>query len=373
MLDCSLNYLASAPKPLKHRARVRVHLGTAELIGRVSLLDREELQPGDGAPIQLLLESEAAVWPADRYVIRSYSPGATIGGGVVLGNVSPRKRKRLTDKDQSYNTDVFNTLMHGTAEEKCLLLLKESGMAGLTAKDLGIRLGLFGKHLDKILQIPLSTKKMVVVDSAGQRYVDQAIAEEVVKGIVSFLESYHLSNPLKNGLSKEEVRSGFQQFVDPKVFNYCLNDLLRKKTVVQEESIIRMAGHEVALKADEQQLQRDLVKWYRDQGLTAPTIKETFSRFSEYPEGLVKEVLALLLKEGELVKISESLYFSAGPLTTLQEDVVAFIKKEGEIDAPRFKTLSGLTRKFSIPILEYFDRIKLTIRVGDCRKLRGQG
>jgi selenocysteine-specific elongation factor len=373
MLDCSLNYLASAPKPLKHRARVRVHLGTAELIGRVSLLDREELQPGDGAPIQLLLESEAAVWPADRYVIRSYSPVATIGGGVVLGNVSPRKRKRLTEKDQRYNTDVFNTLMHGTAEEKCLLLLKESGMAGLTAKDLGIRLGLFGKHLDKILQIPLSTKKMVVVDSAGQRYVDQAIAEEVVKGIVSFLESYHLSNPLKNGLSKEEVRSGFQQFVDPKVFNYCLNDLLRKKTVVQEESIIRMAGHEVALKADEQQLQRDLVKWYRDQGLTAPTIKETFSRFSEYPEGLVKEVLALLLKEGELVKISESLYFSAGPLTTLQEDVVAFIKKEGEIDAPRFKTLSGLTRKFSIPILEYFDRIKLTIRVGDCRKLRGQG
>ncbi|RZW12920.1 MAG: selenocysteine-specific translation factor, partial [Desulfobulbaceae bacterium] len=250
MLDCSLNYLKSAPKPLKHRARVRVHLGTAEIIGRVSLLDREELQPGDEAPIQLLLESEVAVWPADRYVIRSYSPVATIGGGLVLGNVSPRKRKRLTEKDQNYNTDVFNILMHGIPEEKCLLYLKESGMAGLTAKDLGIRLGLFGKHLDKVLQIPLSTKKMVVVDSATQRYVDRSIAEEVVEGIVSFLESYHRSNPLKNGLSKEEVRSGFQQFVDPKVFNYCLNDLLRKKTVVQEESIIRMAGHEVVLKAD---------------------------------------------------------------------------------------------------------------------------
>jgi selenocysteine-specific elongation factor len=298
---------------------------------------------------------------------------ATIGGGLVLGNVSPRKRKRLTDKDQSYNREVFNTLLHGTPEDKCLLYLKESGMAGLTAKDLGVRLGVFGKHLDKILQIPLSSKTMVVVDSASQRYVDQAIAEEVVQGIVSFLESYHRTNPLKNGLSKEEVRSGFQQFVDPKVFNYCLNDLLRKKTVVQEESIIRMADHEVALKADEKQLQRELMQWYRDKGLTAPTIKETYDQFGEYPEGLVKQVLALLLKEGELVKINESLYFSAQPLTKLQEDVVAFIKKEGEIDAPRFKTLSGLTRKISIPILEYFDRIKLTIRVGDCRKLRGQG
>ena len=372
MLDCSLTYLSSASKPLKHRARVRVHLGTAEIIGRVSLLDREELQPGDEAPVQLLLESEVAVWSADRYVIRSYSPVATIGGGLVVGNVSPRKRKRLTEKDQSYNRQVFDILMHGSSEEKCLLYLKESGMAGLSAKDLAIRLGVFGKHLDKILNIPLSTKQMVVVDSVSKRYVDQTIAEEVVEGIVSFLKSYHRANPLKNGLSKEEVRSGFKQFVDPKVFNYCLNDLLRKNTVVQEESIIRMADHEVALKADEQQLQRELAEWYRDKGLTAPTIKETFTRFSAYPAGLVKEVLGLLLKEGELVKISETLYFSAGSLNKLQAEMVAFIKEEGEIDAPRFKTLSGLTRKFSIPILEYFDRIKLTIRVGDCRKLRGQ-
>lgn len=373
MLDCSLSYLPSASKPLKHRTRVRVHLGTDELIGRVSLLDRDQLQPGEEAPVQLLLESETAVWPGDRYVIRSYSPVATIGGGVVLGNVSPRKRKRLAEKDQSYNIEIFNTLSKGSPEEICLLHLKESGMAGLTAGDLAVRLGVFGKHLDKILNVPLSTKQMVVVDSVSKRFVDQSIAQEVVDGIVSFLESYHQANPLKDGLSKEEVRSGFQQFVDPKVFNYCLNDLLRKKVVVQEESVIHMAGHEVALKADEQQLQRDLMTWYRENGLTAPTVKETFAHFHEYPDGLVKEVLALLLKEGKLLKISETLYFSAEPLKRLQDDVVSFIKKEGEIDAPRFKTLSGLTRKFSIPILEYFDRIKLTIRVGDVRKLRGQG
>jgi len=372
MLDCSFTYLPSASRPLKHRARVRVHMGTAELIGRISLLDRDQLQPGDNAPVQLLLESEVAVWSGDRYVIRSYSPVATIGGGTVLGNLSPKKRKRLTDKDKSYNESVFKTLINGSPEERCLLHLKESGMAGLNADDLSVRLGVFGKHLDKVLNIPLSTKQMVVVDSSTRRYVDTSIAETVMDGIVSHLKTYHQTNPLKNGLSKEEVRSGFKQFVEPKVFNYCLNDLLRKKIVVQEESVIRMADHEVALKADEEQLQRDLAAWYRDKGLTAPTLKETMARFDAYPERLVNEVLSLLLKEGELVKISETLYFSAPSLKNLQDDVVDFIKKEGEIDAPRFKTLSGLTRKFSIPILEYFDRIKLTIRVGDVRKLRGQ-
>ena len=370
MLDCSLSYLSSAGKPLKHRTRVRVHLGTAELIGRVSLLDRDELQPGSEAPIQLLLESEVAVWPGDRYVIRSYSPVATIGGGEVLGNQSPKKRKRLTEKDRTYNEEVFQTLGHASAEEKALLYLKESGMSGLNSDDLAIRLGVFGKHLTKLLNIPLSTKQMVVVDSASQRYVYRAIADEVIESIVSSLEAYHKTNPLKNGLSKEEVRSGFQQIVDPKVFAYCLNDLIRKQTVVQEESIIRLASHQVALKADEKHLQHDLKRWYLEKGITAPTIKETHEHFGEYPESLIKEVIGLMIKDGFLVKISESLYFAAEPLNRLQEEVVSFMSKEGEIDAPRFKTLSGLTRKFSIPILEYFDRIKLTIRVGDKRLLR---
>jgi selenocysteine-specific elongation factor len=93
-------------------------------------------------------------------------------------------------------------------------------------------------------------------------------------------------------------------------------------------------------------------------------------RFAKYPIPLVREVLELLVREQVLVKISEDLYFPSRALTELQGQLVAFIRKEGEIDAPRFKTLTGLTRKFSIPLLEYFDRIKVTIRVGDRRLLR---
>jgi len=370
MLDCFLLYLSSNGKPLKHRTRVRVHLGSAEVIGRVSLLDCDELLPGMEAPVQLLLEAPIAVWPGDRYVIRSYSPVATIGGGEVFGNQSPKKRKRLTEKDRSYNSRVFTTLQQGDNEEKVLLYLQESGMSGLTFDDLGIRLGIFGKHLSKLLNQPLSAKKMVVVDSASQRYIISEEAQQLSQTILSSLATYHQANPLKNGLSKEEVRSGLRQAVDPKVFNYCLNDLMRKKTVVQEESVIRLATHQVALKADEEKLKRDLKTWYHEKGLTTATIKETYEVFGDYPASLVKEVFDLLLKEGMLTKVSESLYFSSEHLNRLQEEVVTFMKREGEIDAPGFKNLSGLTRKFSIPILEYFDRMKLTIRIGDKRILR---
>lgn len=370
MLDCQLLYLPSNAKPLKHRARVRVHLGTLEVIGRVSLLDRDELQPGEETVVQMLLESTVAVWPGDRYVIRSYSPVATIGGGMVLGNVSPRKRKRLLEHDRAYNRHMQKILLNGTLEEKALLFLSESRESGLTADELGIRLGLFGKHLKKVLNEPISTKKMVVVDSATQRYVVVEISEKIKEMLVNHLVEYHRNNPLQAGLAKEELRSGLGRKIDPKVFNYCVNDLIRKGVVVQEESMVRMSDHQVALKADEEQLRSELDAWYRQKGLSTPTIKETMERFTEYPASLVKEVIDLQLRDGELLRVSESLYYAKDVLEPLIASVVARIKEAGEIDAPAFKELTGLTRKFSIPILEYLDRTKVTMRIGDKRILR---
>lgn len=373
MLDCQLLYLAANDKPLKHRKRVRVHLGTAEIIGRVSLLDRDELEPGGEAGVQLLLESPVAVWSDDHFVIRSYSPVYTIGGGRVVGNVSPRKRKRLAETDRQYNQQLMATLAEGTVEERVLALLKESGAGGLTADDLAIRLGLFGKHLKKALNEPLSTKKMVVVDSATQRYVDVTISEKTKKAMLAYLARYHKANPLLTGLVREELRLSIGKAIDQKVFAYCLNELLRKGEVVQEESMIRLATHEVALKADEEELQQELLRWYISKGLSTPTVRETMDQFAEYSEKMVKSVLDLLLREGKLVKISETLYYERQLIDGVIDQVVGEIRDKGEIDAPGFKNLTGLTRKFSIPILEYLDRAKVTIRIGDTRVLRKKG
>lgn len=370
MLDCEFLYLATRNKPLKHRARVRVHLGTAEIMGRISLLDRDFLQPGETAWVQILLEEAVAVWPGDHYVVRSYSPVATIGGGKILGNMPPRKRKRLTDPDREANREIFTVLAGEDLEAKILLFLKERGTLGLSLAELAIRLGIFAKPLGKLISGPLSSRKIVVVDSTNQRYLAKWVSDGVEASLLVRLESYHRENPLKLGPSKEELRSGLGHNVDHKVFQFALSELIKKGTLVQEESVVRLASHQVALKADEEKLQQDLEAWYRPKGMSTPTIRESMLQFSDYPESLVKEVFSLLLRAERLVKVSETLYYDAKVIATLQERLIVFLENEGEIDAPRFKNLTGLTRKFSIPLLEYFDRIKLTMRLGDKRILR---
>lgn len=370
MLDCDFLYLVANDKPLKHRTRVRIHLGTAEIMGRISLLDQDELLPGQTAIVQLLFEIPVAVWPGDRYVVRSYSPATTIGGGRVLGNQPPRKRKRATDEDQAVNTAVFEVLQYGSIEEQIMLFLEESQTAGLTADDLAIRLGIFGKQLKKVLTGPLSTRKIVVVDSAAQRYLARTVSDGVEEKLLANLAAFHRDNPLHSGLSKEELRSSLGRRVEQKVFQFCLGELLKKEQVIQEESEVRLTSHRVALQADEKALQRDLEDWYRQKGLATATLRDSMDHFAHIPENMVKEVLALLLRQGQLIKISESLYYHADTINKLAQEIIAFISREGEIDAPRFKELTGLSRKFSIPLLEYFDKIKLTIRVGDTRILR---
>jgi selenocysteine-specific elongation factor len=372
MLDTRMIYLSSAEKPLPHRARVRVDIGSTEVMGRVSLLDREELQPGDEAPVQLLLEDQVAVWPQDRFVIRSYSPVLTIGGGEVLGNVPPRKRKRLHDKDREANQQIYDIFEQGELTDKILLLLEESREQGLTAGDIGIRIGLFGNHLKKALQDPLSTKKISVVDSAVQRYVITDVAENVKVMIVEALTGWHKKHPLLPGIVREELRSSLPRSVEQKVFNYCLNELVKKGEVVQEDSLLRLAGHEVALKADEKALERDLLEWLLERGLKTPTIKEIMEHFDEYPAKLVKEVMDVQLRDGGIIKVSESLYYAKGVIEALIEEVKTYLTEHGDIDAQGFKEMTGLSRKFSIPILEYLDRVKITMRIEDRRCLRKQ-
>ncbi len=370
MLDCSLHYLKSNTKPLKHRARVRVHMGTAEIMGRVSLLDRDELQPGGDADIQLLLEEPIAVWPKDNYVIRSYSPVITIGGGTVLANVSRKKRKRAIDEDRQKNSEAFQVMRDGSDEELLLLFLRESSTDGLLLDEIGVRLGIFGKHLKKFLGQPLSKKRITLVDSSAQRYLDSATLDSVTAAIIEFLHTFHSKNPLLEGVAKEVLRAGAVKHVDQKLFSYCLQELMKCGDVVQQGADVRLASHQVALQADERELEKKLLVWYEEKGLATATVKETAANFQDYPEKVLRDVFNLLIRDGKLVKVSETLYYHREVIDSLQREVVAFIEREGDIDAPRFKDMTGLTRKFSIPILEYFDRIKLTYRIDDKRVLR---
>jgi selenocysteine-specific elongation factor len=209
-----------------------------------------------------------------------------------------------------------------------------------------------------------------MVDSERQRMVAAEIFEAVGATLTKILADFHRDNSMKPGLSREELRSRLHGEMDQRFFQLLLNTLGKQGTIVVDEATVRLAGHQVSLKADAQSVRAEMEAFYTEAGLTPPTLREVQERFAKYSAPLVREVLDLLVREQVLVKISEDLYFQARALNGLQEQLVAFIKQEGEIDAPRFKNLTGLTRKFSIPLLEYFDKIKVTIRVGDRRLLR---
>jgi selenocysteine-specific elongation factor len=368
-LDADFHYLKTAPKELKNRTQVRVHLGTREVVGRISLLDSDTLRPGETSPIQLILQEPVAVWPGDRYVIRSYSPITTIGGGTILSN-APRKRKRTVDRDRTLNRSFFAAQAAADAEQKILLLIEECGILGITADQLAARTGVFSKKLKKTLLHPISTGALLVVDSESQRLLAASVAETINRQITELLTTFHRQNPLKTGVAKEELRSQLRPAIDQKILQALLAGLTKKGLIEQVGAEVKLTGHTVILQVNEQEMEQKIGERYQQAGLSPPNLKEVLAAFPEFPEKQIRQVIDLLLAKGSLIKINESLCFHAPAVDQLQEAVIAFIRKEGEIDAPRFKDLTGLTRKFSIPLLEYFDKIKLTIRIDDKRVLR---
>ncbi|CAK8720305.1 selenocysteine-specific translation elongation factor [Candidatus Electrothrix aarhusensis] len=376
LLDADFHFLANNPRKLKNRTQARLHVGTREILARVVLMEKDTVEPGENADIQLIIQDPVAVWPGDRFVLRSYSPVATLGGGVVLNNAPP-KRKRSTERDRERNYTVFSIYKadnDGTDGDsliaKMLLFLEESGIQGITADQLSTRLGVFGKKLKKQLQGPVSGKKVLVVESESQRLLAAQVVEQLNQSIHNLLEQYHKENPLKTGLAREEIRSRLRPPVDQKLFQYVMTGLAKSDLIVQEGAEVRLSSHEVTLQVDEQEMQEKIGRLYKDAGLRPPNLKDVLALFAEFPEKQIRQVIDLLLQNNTLIKINEALFFHAEELHRLADTLQEYLSREGEIDAPGFKDLTGLTRKFSIPLLEYFDKVKLTIRVGDKRILR---
>jgi selenocysteine-specific elongation factor len=200
--------------------------------------------------------------------------------------------------------------------------------------------------------------------------VSATVYEKLSEKLRTVLASYHKENPLKAGLSKEELRSRLYRGLDQRLFQFLLNDLQKQGTIAQDKALIRLADHQVSLKDEEETLRLELESFYKEADLTPPTLKEVSVKFNKYPNDLLKEVLAIMITDEQLVKVTEDLYFHKPALEKTKVRLVAFLAKNSEIDMPAFKDLTGLSRKFTIPLLEYFDTTKVTIRVDDKRILR---
>ncbi len=362
LVDVHLHLLPSAPRKLKNRSRVRFHAGTSEIISTLVLLDRDELEPGAECFAEIRLDEPTVLLKKDRYVLRSYSPVRTIGGGEVLHPL-PSRKKRFSEPILA----EMRALHTGKLEEVAEVFISQSRFDGVEQAVLPFLVNASRRKLDDTQRALLAQKRIVLYDRERGLLIHRDYLEKAHQELVETLERYHREYPLKAGLLKEELRSRTVGAKNPRLFNYLVNQLAEAGTVVRDREIIRLKDHQVTLAQDQEKARRRAEEIYLESGLQPPYFREIKEKFKL---DVGTDVLEVMVKEGILVKIKEDLYFHGRAIRDLQAKLIDFLKQNGEIATPQFKDMTGASRKYTIPLIEYFDREQLTVRVGDSRVLR---
>jgi selenocysteine-specific elongation factor len=351
LVDGTLELLSDAPRPLRTRDRVRFHTGTSEVMARTLLLDRSELTPGEATHARFRLERAVVALPGDRFVIRSYSPIVTIGGGTLL-DVSPPRHRRRAPALLAH----LRLLEQGTPTEVLEEHVRGAGVAGVRREALAGRVPFGPRRLRELLDDLERTGAVLAVDRDW--YVHRDARDRLRADAVRVLEDFHRKNPLKAGISREELR-GRAGGADERVFGALLTALESEGVVRSERDKVRLASHAVRLSPAQQQTLDRIEAEFRSAGAAPPT-----------PRDPDDELFQLLVADRRLIRVKETLYFHADVLRSIEDKLVALLREKGEIAPGDIKDLLGISRKYAIPLLEYFDARRVTQRVGERRVLR---
>ena len=363
VIDAYLEYLPSAQRSLKHRTQLRFHTGAAMTTASVFLLDRDELAPGEGGWVQFRLDRPLVTLPQDRFVIRTSSAIQTVGGGVIL-DTQPAKHKRYSS---SVAKDL--TVLRDGAEEQIVgLHVDRSGPGGVGFQELAGRVAMSPKDIQTILQKMVERREVVVIDSERMKVVARQHCQHLRETILTQLRDFHQRFPMKPGFAKEELRTKLPAEMDVRLFQSLLGELIKSGEMVLDKEWLRLSSHRVS-SGDERGLIKRIEETLLKAGLQPPSPKELAEAWSE-TEGTLQTVFDYLTREGVLVKIKGGMYFHKTPFGQLKEELMAYLKTHQEITTPQFKDIAEVSRQFAIPLIEYFDQIKLTLRLGDKRVLR---
>jgi len=366
ILDAKIDVLQDAPRALKSRARVRVHIGAAEVLGRIKILDEtSEIAPGKSGLAQLRLESPVIALHGDRFIVRSYSPSHTIAGGIVLDPIATKHRA----KDNQVTHDRLHQLESSEPTEKLVAFVAASGERGMRLSELTAITGWSPAVVSR--EISAATRKNLLLEMNGVSLTPENFAG--LKGaVLQELRLYHKRNPLSRGLLRETLREKLFRRSHPEVFVAVIASLENEHAIISEKEIIRSSDHSVALSPDDLSLQEKLKGLYLEAGLEPPTVEELLVRAgigqSQQPQA--KKLLQLLMNSGRIVRVTSDMYMHQRVTRELIKKLQIFAEQhepERLIDVPAFKELAGVSRKYAIPLLEYFDRERVTRRAGDKR------
>jgi selenocysteine-specific elongation factor len=350
-LDARLSLLKSA-KPLKDGARVHFHAFTKETIAEVRLYGAKLLKPGAEAFAQLKLAEPVLLLPADRFIIRQFSPVITIGGGLVL-DAAPLTRKRRAEETAAFLT----TMLEGSPEPVLRARMERRGAAGLSLSEVVQEMNIRPEEADKI------AARAGVVRS-GAVLVSSAAFDEVTTRVIQALKTFHDANPLVAGIGKEELRNRVKLTAD--VFAAVLAKAMADKKLAVAGELVHLPGRGVVMKDEEAESKKIIEHAFQSAGLKVPLLKDVLTSL-KVDKARAQKIMTLLFRDKVLIKISDDLVFHQSTLADLRKKIAALKSTTPKIDVARFKELTGVSRKYAIPLLEYLDRERVTRRVGDER------
>jgi selenocysteine-specific elongation factor len=362
VFDAEIEVLENA-KPLRSRQRVRVHIGAAEILARVSVIsETNEIGEGAKGHIQLRLESPVTTIIGERFVIRSYSPQMTIAGGVVLEPFPIRhKRKNFTEVSR-----CLSEVAEARNDRDVLLrtIVDHAGVNAIEAEAVRAKTGWKAEAMSPAIRANGDS-----IDSYGDHLFTRAALNEVKTAVLQRIEAFHKREPLAAGIGRETLRKTIPGSAAFAVIDAAIEELSHNGKIKVDGDNISAAGRDTELNPEEAKAKQQFAEIYSSAKLEPPKLNDVLAEERTLSPAKARQVFQLLLDSGEIVKVSDEFYFSASAIDALKQQLMQYADKSSDrkIDVAKFKDLAGVSRKYAIPLLEYFDHEKVTVRSGDAR------
>jgi selenocysteine-specific elongation factor len=350
-IDAKIELLRDVPV-LKSKSLVHFHLSTSENIARVILYSKDELKAGESCYCQFRLQEPVVSMSGDRYIIRRFSPVETIGGGEILDPSPPRRRHKE-------GAEALMAFEKGSLSDKISLKVLQTGLNGISTMSID---GWIKAEIPTIEESIETLRKKGILMNIDDIIIHKTFFDSFREKVLQVLNNFHAKSPLRPGMPKEELRALFKEL---KLFDGLITLV---NDVVMEKEIVRLKTFSAVLSQEEETLKVKVLELLQKGGFQ-PSFKEEISQSLKLDQKHLSDILKLMVKEGNLVRINESMYLTTSVYNDMINALKNFFSKKPEMTVAEFRDILKTTRKYALPILEYLDSNKVTLRVGDVRKL----
>ncbi|MDY6853629.1 MAG: selenocysteine-specific translation elongation factor [Thermodesulfobacteriota bacterium] len=363
LVNARFNYLISnGNTPLKNKTRVRVYCGTNEVIGRMVFMDKEELLPGDDCLVQFRLEERIVPLPFDRYIVRSLSPVTTIGGGIVFEVAPPKYRKY--DPNPIYFIELIEKKNNHKAIE---WLVKKGEYQGAALSKIRQKLRLEKLELDNMINSLIRKKRLICTEHESVIHAEcyETLKDELLKK----LKAFHGDNPLQIAISKEALRANITPSPDIRVFDYTVQKLTNEQIIEVESGGIRLADQQIRLNPKQRSIVDGLENICKSSGFRSVDRLKIKKVFAGQSKAEISAILKFMAYENRVIKLKDGRLIHPNVMEEIKRLVKKHIQSRGKITPQECRNLLDVGRDIFIPIMEYLDDIKFTIRIGNYRVL----